>query len=156
MRETELANHPVRDRNTWRDDGTEVAPVSCHKPYPLLEPGLYEGECLKARIFRDRQFRRWCCGIEFSLLTDGTRIFAFMNLGSGVKPHAGPRSEYRRAWTIANGERPRQRQVLSARVFEKKIYEVRIASVQKRFDGRPHPSPAIYSVVREIVHRIYP
>jgi hypothetical protein len=73
-----------------------------------------------------------------------------------VKPYAGPRSEYRRAWIIATGEQPRRRQILSARVFVGKIFEVRVDDVVRRFDGREHPKGGIYSIVREIVRRTYP
>jgi hypothetical protein len=111
---------------------------------------------VKAEIFRDRQFGRWSCALGFQLLGDGTHVFSFLNLGHAAKPHAGPRSEYRRAWIIAAGDQPRRRQVLAPRVFVGKIFEVRVADVKKRFDGREHPEGAIYSVVREIVRRTFP
>jgi hypothetical protein len=45
---------------------------------------------------------------------------------------------------------------LSARAFVGKIFQVRVADVKKRFDGREHPEGAIYSIVREIVRRTFP
>jgi len=111
---------------------------------------------VNADIYFDRQFARWSCVLEFSMLGGGTHVFCFLNLGHAAKPHAGPRSEYRRAWIIAAGDQPRRRQVLSARAFVGKIFQVRVADVKKRFDGREHPEGAIYSIVREIVRRTFP
>lgn len=131
-------------------------PVCDQAPYPRYEPGVYEAECVDANIFYDRQFHSWKCALRFSLLADGAPVFCFLHLGSKQKPTVGARSEYRRAWIIANGEQPRKRQTMSKRVFLNKIFEVRIADVQKRFDGREHPKAAIYSKVKDILRRTYP
>ena len=131
-------------------------PVCEQAPYPRYEPGIYEAECVHAAIYRDRQFRSWKCVLRFSMIQDGAPVLCFRHLGSKVKPVAGLRSEYRRDWIIAKGEQPRKRQTLSERVFVGKIFEVRIADVERRFDGREHPKAAVYSVVREIVRRTYP
>ena len=83
-------------------------------------------------------------------------MFGFLNLGNHAKPHAGRRSEYWRAWVIANDAPPRKRQTLSPRAFKGKLYEVRIDDVTRRFDGRDHHPAAIYSTVKEIIRRTYP
>ncbi len=142
------------DKNGNRGVGPD--PVCEQAPYPRYEPGVYEAECVGAETYRDRQFSSWKCALRFSILADGAPVFGFLHLGSKQKPIAGARSEYRRAWIIANGEQPRKRQTLSNRVFVGKIFEVRIADVQKRHDGRDHPTTAIYSVVKEIIRRTYP
>lgn len=152
---TDASSEPASAR-TSANQTREAAPVSRHGPYARLEPGTCQAECLKADIYRDRQFGRWTCALQFSLLGDGTRVFCFLNLGRGGEPHAGPRSEYRRAWIIANEEQPRRRQILSARVFEGKIFEIRVGDVEFDSKQREHPKGAIYSVVREIVRRLYP
>jgi len=139
-----------------RNEGTGPDPVCGQAPYPRYEPGTYEAECARAEIYRDRQFGSWKCALVFSILPDGAQVFCFLHLGSKKDPIVGARSEYRRAWIIANGEQPRKRQTLSKRVFIGKIFEVRIADVQKRYDGREHPMAAIYSVVKEIIRRTYP
>jgi hypothetical protein len=131
-------------------------PVCEQAPYPRYGPGEYEAECVGTEIFYDRQFHSWKCSLRFSLLGDGGPVFCFLHLGSKQRPVVGARSEYRRAWIIANGEQPRRRQVMSPRVFVGKIFGIRIADVQRRFDGREHPTSAIYSVVREVVKRTYP
>lgn len=131
-------------------------PVSETGPYPRYEPGRYDAECVSAQIYFDRQFRSWKCALRFSILEDEAPIFCFLHLGSKAKPTAGPRSEYRRAWIIANGGQPRKRQSLSPRIFTGKIFEVIVGDVAKRFDGREHPAQAIYSIVRQIVSRTFP
>lgn len=131
-------------------------PVCEQAPYPRYEPGSYEAECVAAETYRDRQFGSWKCALHFSILPDGAPVFCFLHLGSKQKPIMGARSEYRRAWIIANGEQPRKRQILSKRVFVGKIFEVRVGDVEKRHDGREHPKAAIYSVVKEIIRRTYP
>jgi hypothetical protein len=136
--------------------GTGPDPVCEQAPYPRYEPGVHEAECVRADTYRDRQFGSWKCCLRFSILPDGAPVFCFLNLGSKQKPIMGLRSEYRRAWIIANGEQPRKRQILSKRVFVGKIFEVRVGDVEKRHDGRKHPRAAVYSVVKEIIRRTYP
>jgi hypothetical protein len=131
-------------------------PVNEYSPYPRYEPGIYEAECKRAEIYRDAQFRSWKCVLQFSILPGGDPISCFLHLGSESKAKAPPRSEYRRAWIIANRAQPRKRQTLSPRVFVGKIYQIRVRDVQKRFDGREHPTASVYSVVKEIVRRTYP
>jgi len=159
---TELEPAQLRDfRVKAPEEGTQPhsfapEPICEEAPYPRYEPGIYEAECVEARNYWDRQFRSWKCALRFSILQSGDPILRFLHLGSHKKPDAPPRSEYRRDWIIANGAQPRKRQALSPRVFVGKIYEIRVGDVQKRFDGREHPTPSIYSVVREIVRRTYP
>lgn len=134
----------------------EAVPISGESPYPHYSPGTYQAQCMHACIYRDPQFRRWTARLEFQLLPEGGHVFGFRNLGTDPKPKAGPRSEYRRDWVMANGEPPRRRQQLSPRVFKDKVFEVRVVDVTKRFDGREHPPGAIYSTVKEILRRLYP
>lgn len=137
-------------------DHSSVEPVSDREPYPRYEAGEYEAECFAASIRRDPQFKTWKAYLCFRLLSDGQPVWGFLNLGRGEKPHAGRRSEYRRAWVIANGAKPRRRQTLTVRVFKGKIFKVRVAYVTRRFDGRDHPPEAVYSTVCEILQRTYP
>lgn len=139
-----------------RSNTTGPDPVCEQAPYPRYEPGVYEAECIRAGTYRDRQFGSWKCALQFSILPEGGCVLGFLHLGSKQEPTMPRRSEYRRAWIIANGEQPRKRQILSKRVFLGKIFEVRIGDVKKRHDGREHPRAAIYSVVKEIIRRTYP
>ena len=131
-------------------------PVCEESPYPRYEPGTYDAECLAANTYKDPRFRAWKCRLRFQLLPNGDGVFGFLHLGRGDQPKAGPGSEYRRAWIIANGNPPRKRQTLSNRVFKKKIFQVRIGDTTRRFDGRTHPDGQVYSTVKEILSRIYP
>src|SRR5262249_24937262 len=134
----------------------EPEPVCTDHMYPRYRPGNYEARCIAARTYRDPQFQRWICRLEFRLVPDGQTVFAFLNLGHGEKPYVGRPSEYRRAWILANGDVPRRRQAMSHRVCQDKIFLVRIGDTTKRFDGREHPEAEIYSKVREILKRTWP
>ena len=158
------AIHPVRSnvsiiRQPNYDtlgQGHSPAPSATSAPYPHYAPGIYEAECVSAKSYRDRQFKSWKVCLRFRLLPDGQPVSGYYHLGRGEKPHAGPRSEYLRAWIIANGGLPTKRQVLSARTFEGKLFSVRVADVKHRYDGREHPAEAVYSTVHEIMRRTYP
>lgn len=131
-------------------------PVSEIDPYPRYKPGTYEAQCIAAEVYRDKYFKRWNCVLRFKLVPTGEPVCAFLNLGSEEKPHAGPRSEYRRAWIIANGKPPLRRQCMSAKAFPEKLYEVKIGDVTRSHDGSEHCEAAIYSIVRKILRRTYP
>jgi hypothetical protein len=144
------------DHSLGPDPVAGVDPVCEDAPYPRLEPGKYDAECIEVRIYRDPQFRSWKCRLKYSVLPEGLVVYGFFHLGKGDGPHVGARSEYRRAWIIANGEQPRKRQTVSGRVFTKKIFLVEIGDVTRRFDGRDHPPGQVYSTVKQIVRRLYP
>jgi hypothetical protein len=112
---------------------------------------------LEAKIYRDPQFRRLVCLLRCALVLDPKReVCGFLNLGTDEKPKAGRRSNYWRAWVIANGEPPRKRQVLSRRVFVGKIFLVRIGDVEKDMDGAVHAEFEKYSVIQEIKEKRWP
>ena len=159
--ETEVATKEAQTADLQQDQELlegfpQREPICDDASYPRYEPGIYDAECVGADIYRDPQFRAWKCRLKFSILPDGDPVYGFFHLGRRDSPHAGPRSEYRRAWAIANGNLPRKRQVLSHRTFKRKIFQVEIADVTSRFDKRPHPDVAVYSTVKQIVSKIYP
>src|SRR5439155_22593753 len=83
---------------TWRD-------------YPRIEPGEYKAYCRKAETYRDPQYKRWVCLLQFDilsadLLTVVARVPLWMNLGNGPKAHASHRSKYLQSWIQANGGPP--------------------------------------------------
>jgi hypothetical protein len=149
---------PFMERS--QDEGhtirTGPEPVCERAPYPRYEPGTYEAECISAEIGFDAMYRRWSCVLKFSILSDGSPVWCFLNLGKNPKNGKRSRSRYYRAWVIANGERPRNRQTLSSRLFIGKIFEIEIGDVRQDFEKRDHPKGMIYSVVRRIVRRTYP
>lgn len=134
----------------------EADPICEQDPYPRYPPGTYEAQCSEVKIYRDPQFHCWKAQLVFRIVSDGTRVLKFFHMGSDEKPKAGPRSEYRRCWIIANDAPPRKRQTLSRHVFVGKIFEVLVGDVRKRHDGREHPECAIYSIITEILRRTYP
>jgi hypothetical protein len=87
-------------------------PVCQEAPYPRYEPGIYEAECVSARVYFHPALRAWKCQLDFQILPNGEPICGFLHLGNNERPSAGPSSEYRRAWIIAAGQAPRKRQVI--------------------------------------------
>jgi hypothetical protein len=131
-------------------------PVCADGPYPRYEPGIYDAECVSAKVYFHPILRAWKCQLDFQILPNGEPICGFLHLGNKEWSSAGPNSEYRRAWIIAAGQAPRKRQTMTCRVYKGKIFEVRIGDTCRRFDGRSHPEPAVYSTVKEILRRTYP
>jgi hypothetical protein len=134
----------------------ECGPVCDEDPYPRYPAGTYQAQCVSGSIYRDRQFRAWKAALKFHLLPDVGPVWGFLHMGRGERPSAGRRSDYWRAWVIANGGPPRRRQTLSVRVFKGKIFEVRVGDVTQRYDQSAHPEGAIYSTVKGITRRTYP
>jgi hypothetical protein len=124
--------------------------------YPRYEPGIYEAECVRATVYRNPLLGCWKCQLDFQILPEGEPMCAFLHLGNGSQSRSGPNSEYRRAWITAACEAPRERQVMTARIFKGKIFEVPIGDTTRRFDGRDHPKFAVYSTVKETNQRTYP
>lgn len=138
------------------DSHDEIAPICEENPYPRLTPGTYQAQCVRGKIYKDPQFHCWKAILWYKLPFGGQEVCGFFHLGNGDKPKAGPRSEYKRAWTIANGGPPRKRQELSPRAFKDKVFDVEIGDVRKRFDGQEHPKCSVYSTVKKILLRTYP
>ena len=123
---------------------------------PRIEPGQYPAYCRSAAVYRDGQFKRWVCAVQFDVL-DGSLVNLvasltwYLNLGSKEKPRATRRSNYWAAWVKANGGPPKRRDRISERVFE-----ARYAIVKVEDTGRNHRQIAItadecYSVIRDVV-----
>jgi hypothetical protein len=112
--------------------------------------------CIRARIYRDPQFRCWKCLLEYQFLDDRGKVAGFFHMGNGETPVAGRRSRYYAAWVKANGETPKKRQVMCSRVFVGKILKVRIEDTIRQHDGGEHSESAIYSTVKEILKRVWP
>jgi hypothetical protein len=131
----------------------EVAPVFQGAEYVRIAPGKYSAQCVHAKIYRDPGFRTWKALLRFRLIEGGQEVYGFLNLGSGESAHAGRRSRYWEAWTLANGAAPRKRQAMTARVFRNKIFLVEISDVTRTGDGKAHHPSAIYSTVKAIIEK---
>jgi hypothetical protein len=121
-----------------------------------IEPGLYPAYSRSAKVYRDRQFKRWVCAAQFDVL-DGSRMNVlarltwYLNLGSKAKPRAGRRTNYWAAWVKANGGPPKRHDRISPAVFIR-----RQALVKVEDTGKNHRQAAIsanesYSVIRDVV-----
>ncbi len=123
---------------------------------PRIEPGEYPAFCRAAKVYRDGQFKRWVCAVQFDVLDSSlmqviARLTWYLSLGSRDKPHAGRRTNYWLAWVRANGGPPKRNDRLSPRVFERRHAVVKVDDT-----GNTHLQNAIsaeesYSVIREVV-----
>jgi hypothetical protein len=140
-------------------------------PADRIEPGEYPAYSRSAKVYRDPQFNRWVCAIQFdvmdaALLKMLARLTWFLNLGEADQPHAGRRSAYWDAWLAANGKPPARRDRLSSVVFTKRQARVLVADTelmvetrQERRDTKlitktatkPAPDAARYSVIRKVL-----
>lgn len=120
-----------------------------------IEPGEYPAFSRSATVYRDREFQRFVCAVQFDIL-DEARISViahltwYMNLGSRNRPHAGRRGNYWRAWIKANrGRLPVRKDRLSPRVFAHRHARVIVADTERDFQGVVNPE-SVYSVVRDV------
>lgn len=123
---------------------------------PRLDPGEYPAYSRSSKVYRDGQFKRWVCAVQFDVLDDSltevlARVTWYLNLGSREKPHAGRRTNYWTAWVKANGGQPKRRDRLSPDVFKGRHALVRVDGTQKNHRQRSIQSDESYSIIREVV-----
>ena len=101
-----------------------------------------------------RPFVRWSLLVEFELLDDSAaKVCAFYNFGNDKhRPKIGRRSNYFKAWTLANGELPRKGQVMSPDVFmEGQVFTIEVKDSTRNSSEEDKTAAEIYSRVVEIV-----
>jgi hypothetical protein len=123
---------------------------------PRIDPGQYPAISRSSKVYRDRQFKRWVCAVQFDVL-DGSlikvlaRLTWYINLGASDKPHAGRRGNYWAAWVRAKGGPPKRNDRLTPRVFERRHAVVRVDDTGKNHRQDAISAEESYSVVREVV-----
>jgi hypothetical protein len=122
---------------------------------PRVSPGDYQAVCIGWQGPEwCRAFRRWSLRLEFCLLTNGTLVSAFFNLGSdSAEPHIGRRSRFYAVWSLANGEAPRKGQKMGLDTFTDPalLYLVRVADATKDGKAVDKPNALVYSRVTDIL-----
>jgi hypothetical protein len=133
----------------------QVEPEIVWKHIPRLEPGEYKAYCRAAKIYRDRQFKRWVCAVQFDVLDDSLNVLArltwYLNLGSGDKPRASRRTRYWDAWVKANGGLPGRKDRLSPKVFMRRYAVVVVEDTGKNLQQVAITQEWAYSVIRDVV-----
>jgi hypothetical protein len=122
---------------------------------PRIPPGEYFAYTRSSAIYRDKQFKRWVCAVQFDVLDRSLDIIArltwYLNLGSRERPRAGRRGNYWLAWIKANSGPPKRNDRLSCNVFEKRYATVRVADTEKLSTPQPFDPDCCYSVVRDVI-----
>jgi len=124
---------------------------------PRMEPGLYPAYCRSTKIYRDGNFQRWVCAVQFDVVSEDRqrvlgRVTWFLNLGKGEKPKATRRGNYWIAWVEANGgQPPRRTDRISAKVFTHRYARILVENTAKNFKQSPVSDESGYSVVRSVV-----
>ena len=123
---------------------------------PRIEPGKYPAYCRSASVYRDKQFKRWVCAVQFDVLDDSlmgvvARVTWYLNLGGRDRPHVGRRGKYWRAWLRAAGGPPKRRDRLTPRVFEGRQAIVTVVDTAKDHRQIAVSAEESYSVVLEVL-----
>jgi hypothetical protein len=123
---------------------------------PRIEPGEYPAFSRSSRIYRDKQFKRWVCAVQFDVLNNSlletiAQLTWYLNMGGGAKPHVGFRGNYWPAWLKANGARPKRNDRLSPRVFERRYAVVLVGDTTKTHKQEPTDEQNCYSVIRDVI-----
>ena len=153
-RYSQTESRPQRTKKDFVKQGTE--PQIAWRYCERLEPGAYLAYCRSAGVYRDALFQRWVCAVQFDVLGDvgAERIASltwYLNLGSREKAHAGRRSAYWQAWTLANGGPPKRSDRLSPNVFTRRYAVVHVGDTTKNYRQMAVTSDESYSVIREVL-----
>lgn len=142
---------PVRERRTPnRRAGSRSGPnvfESADEAYPQHEPGIYSVWVVGyTGPYCDPRFHRYVlmmrCRLTISGITgaDSDDVVGFFPVPDNGRFGRG--SNYWRTWVLANGDQPRRHDRMSPRVLVGKMFRVRIARVEFRFDGKTDRDPS--------------
>ena len=121
-----------------------------------IGPGDYPAFSRSAKVYRDGQFQRWVCAVQFDILDASltktlARLTWYLNLGSGEKARAGRRAGYWAAWVKANDGQPKRTDRLSPSVFVKRYAIVLVGDTTKNHKQIAITAEEGYSVVRDVL-----
>jgi hypothetical protein len=133
-------------------------PGIAFRHHDRIEPGEYPAYCRSAHTYRDDNWKRWLCALQFDILDDSrlntiAQLTKFFNLGAHEKPRVtSRRSHYRRAWIDANGGHlPRRSQNPSPAIFVHRMARVLVKDVQRDFRKHALTEEEVYSVIDTIL-----
>jgi hypothetical protein len=119
-------------------------------PEPLIPDGTYQVKYLKAELSGE------CFGKNQRRLFLHFEIVGGAFTGTIIKKACKhydkwpPMSEYYKAFTVANGGKPRKSMRMNSDVFKNKIFLVKTRTVRTNFKRKEIPAKERYSVIDEI------
>lgn len=143
-------------RNDLKLKNGRAAPEVSWRYCERIEPGEYPAYSRSAKIYRDGEFKRWVCAIQFDILDESltkkiARLTWYLNLGSHENPRAGRRGTYWAAWVKANGHQPKRQDRLSPRVFVRRLALVAVSDTTKSHRQIAVKPDEAYSVIRMVL-----
>jgi hypothetical protein len=120
--------------------------------YPRIEPGRY---LVRGQSFQGpqwiRTYQRWSIRVEFGLVEEPGSVSVFFNLGNDpAEVHIGRKSNYFKAWTLANGGLPTKGKPMTADVFlQGQFFLVSIADATKDSEGLQKEDAEVYSRITD-------
>jgi hypothetical protein len=125
-------------------------------PWERYKPGSYDLRCTSYKYERVRMYgNSWKLRLMFQFMDmeHPRRIAKFFHMGCKAKPEAGRKSEYFRAWIVANGGvLPRKGTSFSPRKFVGRVFRCEVRDVTRTLDPSfNHSADAIYSTVAKIL-----
>ena len=123
---------------------------------PLIPPGEYEVSFQRAK--KKRLWGSEKIFLEGRIETfgpyNGVKLFMACNVVPNGKWTTG--SKFYQAWVIAAGRKPDRFDRMSIKVFKNKRFRVRVRTVAKTAKGIKRIPELQYSVIDEILERVYP
>jgi len=138
------------------DSGDKDFSFECNPDIPpRLQPGEYEVAFLRAE-------KKWLWNGEkvflwFQIITLGKHPGEKLYMACNVAPKGKWRASFKfyRAWVIAEVRKPDRCDRMSTKVFKNKLFRVRVATVEKTSKGTKRIPELQYSVIDEIIERVY-
>jgi hypothetical protein len=125
-------------------------------PWERYRPGIYELRCTSYKFERVKMYgNSWKLRLMFQFMDieHKERIAKFFHMGREAKPIPRRKSEYFRAWVLANGGAlPRKGTSMSPRKFVGHVFRCEVRDVTRTCDPDVnHSVDAIYSTVAKIL-----
>jgi hypothetical protein len=120
----------------------------------LIAPGLYEWQVIRVDVNK-RFMNVRKAFIRGQIMSEGPYHGVELYMACSLPDRPGVRSKYVESWIVANwGNRPRNKERLSTRLFKNAIFKVEVRTVAKDEKGNLKMAALHYSVVDRLIERV--